>query len=468
MAVQLPQGMYSGFTETLDSNPTANRFAQLKMKREAMQAAKEDATEEYVRGLSTKINAAGKRVQDIPAFENMYNKWRKYGMENKDKLNKNDIPTRTEFDRQYQEMLSLVNESKSEEEKKKPLVEILLDPNKRNRLSTKTFDAIKLHDDPLYTQDESGNFVRNRDRKSLDYNSTLFDPQFDMAKGFEGWAKGMDRGKSIGEIIKRDPATGQVIRGFTEEYSPNQIKQISANAARSVLDNPDYGNYYQHKYESLKEPEYEQLNKAFQSVYGSTIKLNGQTMPNYIDSPEEVAAAEAIIQAQSLAKKGEEAVLDRELANQRSVNKIYINDGLIRGRKNTGFGPTNTEDGNEFDRIPLPKKTGWFSSGNRVKPEDIPALTKAVLKTAGVNIEDMDYFEADVKDGVIQSITPYWKDKEGELHKEGVITRTDMENAQLKYNSEPQKGNQPSFGNPVRPPKDIKQTKMVPTKKRPY
>ncbi len=345
MAINIPNNLYTAGAVSLDASPSVNMYAQIQARRQAQEQAKQATFDEYLRNLNTKVNAAGKRTIDNPAFQDMYNKWQQFGLQNRDKIMKNDINTRTQFDRGYQELLNFVNESKTEEEKKKPLVEILLDPNKRSKLSTNVFNSIQSHDEPLYVKDKEGNYVRNENRKSIDYTSNLFDPQFDLSKGFEGWAKGMKMGKGDFEIKQRDPVTGQVIRAYTEKYDPDQVKQISLNAARSVKDNPEYGNYYQQRFENLKDDEYKQLNEAFQRYYGKYINIpGGQKLSNYIDSPEEVAAADAIIQAEALTKKGEESVSDYDKKFQDSIAKMAYNSTLIAGRSN------NRESDNDLSK----------------------------------------------------------------------------------------------------------------------
>lgn len=346
MAVINDPRLYSGGSAVISTQPVVNMAAQLQAKRQAQEQAKNDTFDEYIRGLNTKINSAGKRIADMPAFEDMYKKWVQYGIENKDKILKNDLPTKIAFDSQYQNLLNLTNESKSAEEEKKPFVEMLIDPAKRSKLSSNVFGAVQSHDLPLYVKNEKGEYVRNPERKRIDYTSNLFDPQFDMAKGFEGWSKGMTKGEKVGEVLRRDPITGRAIVATTKEFTPEQIKQVSINAARSVKDNNEYGNYYQQRYEHLKDDEYKVLNEAYQSVYGKEIKLpNGNKMPNYIDSPEEVAAADAILQAQALTEKGEKPASDWDAKQQASINKIYLNDSLIRGRK-TSVADTGADFGN--------------------------------------------------------------------------------------------------------------------------
>jgi len=117
----------------------------------------------------------------------------------------------------------------------------------------------------------------------------------------------------------------------------------------------------------------------------------------------------------------------------------------------------NNINGNEFDRIPIPEKNeNLFGSAlgsktrKNLQPEEMPQRVFAILKTAGMDISDAVYFDTEVdKDGKIQSITPYFdygKDNAPNIKKGSKITRQDMYDAQLKYNAEPQKGKQPTFG----------------------
>lgn len=116
---------------------------------------------------------------------------------------------------------------------------------------------------------------------------------------------------------------------------------------------------------------------------------------------------------------------------------------------------------NEFDRIPdnipmLEQKDGKIL--NKAGEEnftweagktDLPSSLHAILKSAGYDISDYDKFDLEVKEGKIESIVPLEQNSGGTgFSKAQKITRQDMENAQLKYNTEPQKGQQLQFGQP--------------------
>lgn len=329
MALNINPSIYSGGAVEFDSSPTVNLYAQVMARKQAQEQAKQQSLDEYIRGLNTKINPAGKRTVDDEAFQAMYGKWQNYAIQNKDRLLKNDIAAQSEFNSLYQNIMNLVAESKQAEEQKKPFVEMAIDPTKRRELDETTlFPQIQSHDQPLYIKDEKGEYVRNPNRKTIDYTSVTFEPKFDFTKGFEGWSKGMDKGKKIGGIVRNDPKTGQVIRSFEESFSPDQIGRIATNAMRDVSEDKDTRAYYLKRFKNIKEDEYNKLNEAFQSVYGKEVDLGvGGKKPNYIDSPEELAAADAILQAKSMTKKGEEDEINylQRLGDRRT--NIYISQG---------------------------------------------------------------------------------------------------------------------------------------------
>lgn len=442
MAIQNPNNLYTFGAVELNSQPTVNMYAQLMARKQAQEQAKQEAFDEYLRGLNTKLTPTGVRTQDMEAFNHMKDKWVRYGLENKEKLIKGDVQSQLEFNRLYQEALNIPTWSKEAEEGKKPMAEILTDPNKRSRLSSNAINAIASHDEPLWVKDEkTGEYVWNEKRKPIDYKSNLFDPQFDFTKAFGEWSKGMVMDEKRGNMISKDPVTGTVLFETTKEFTTEQLKQNAENAARSVRDNPEYNNYYQFRWEKLNEDELKKATESFQSVYGKEITLpSGKKIPNLVDSPEKLAAAEAIAQGKSMSQKGTKEILDRQLANQRAQVNITLNKGFGGG---DGQGVT----GNEFDRINLKLPNENYSGEWVIDGHDIPKQTRAILKAGGIDITQKDSFNNSVlpkfrlkvENGTLKEI---WSVDGKEL----IADRTDMENAQKKWNSEPQKSDQPGFG----------------------
>ncbi len=183
MALQNNAHLYTGGAERFNSQPHVALYANLMAKKQA----RDDAYDEYIRSLNKNINSAGLRNQDRQAFDERLADWQKYGMDNKDAIRKRTGGADMEFQRKYQDVMNLVAESKTEEEKKKPVVELLLDPTKRDRLNNDKFlQTITAHDAPLMVKDESGNWVRNPNRKTLDLSTVEFDPKpFEQDKYFK-------------------------------------------------------------------------------------------------------------------------------------------------------------------------------------------------------------------------------------------------------------------------------------------
>jgi len=62
MAIQIPNNLYTGGNVALDSTPSVNFYRQI----EAERRAKQDAIDDYMRGLRSKVTPAGMRTADYP------------------------------------------------------------------------------------------------------------------------------------------------------------------------------------------------------------------------------------------------------------------------------------------------------------------------------------------------------------------------------------------------------------------
>lgn len=153
--------------------------------------------------------------------------------------------------------------------------------------------------------------------------------------------------------------------------------------------------------------------------------------------------------------------------------RITVNVGGGGNQQNTA------SQGNEFDRFSFTMPSGHkvtngigetpdgkpFTGRVKIKRGLIPQGTLAILKAAGVSLEEgsgqfsrpIDDFALEFENGQIVSITPEGGNK---------IDRTDMENFQLKYNTEPSKGQQLKFGSrgdkPAAAPKPTTKPKSDP------
>ena len=423
MAVQNDPRLYSAGAVTFDATPSTNLYGQLMAKRQA----KDEAIDEYYKKLPQTLNSAGMREQSIPGFNEGVSGLQKYWMENRDKIRKGTTPEAFNYDKMIRGLEQKINEDKNAAKTDLELGKMRFNKENGYIFKDKNFiDRLSQHGLSVFDPNHKG-----IDLGTVAIPTKPFDIK-DQEEYYKSIITGMEAGKKY-DYSKSytNPQTGQVIVPTIDVLNDDQIAKAAKKAMELVAVDDSKQAYFEDLLHSPKKEDWDILNAAYKKYFKGDV-----------DTPEKAAAADAIIKLSVPKKYAEE----QEVNYQQKQQDKQININLNQGRGSGSGGSGGTIDGNEFDRIPIPKKT-WLNKGDRVKPEDIPSSTKAILKTAGIDIEGMEYFKITVgDDGKMQTMTPYWKDKEGKEHKEGVITRTDMENAQLKYNSEPQKGQQPNFG----------------------
>lgn len=313
MAIQLPNSLYQGGNVAFDSTPTVKYYQQI----EAERRAKQDAIDDYMRGLRSKVTPAGMRTVDLPAFDKMRKDWQQFGVENRDQIARNP-QARAQFESMAQDMISFAEESKAAEEEKKPFVGMLTDPTKRAKVRPEVFGLVSEHDKPLYNFDENGNLTRDYNRKRLDYTSPLFkDPEFDFGKGYKEWSGSLKPSETV-ELNSpfTDKQTGLIFFPSKEKYNKEQIGQIGRNAMRDIKDDEDKLTYYSNRLAGISQKEYETLDNIYQKYYGDNIGK----------SPEKLAAAEAALTAEQYTRDLKPvSKLDYEKRQADKVNNIILN-----------------------------------------------------------------------------------------------------------------------------------------------
>lgn len=366
MALINPNSLYTAGAVRVDSSPSVNFYARL----QAQKQAKEEAFDQYIQGLGGKLTPTGVRAVDIPEFNDKVQRWKQFVMQNKGNLSKSP-ELQMQANRLYQDALSIPTWSKQIEEGKKPFVEKALDPKWRQQVNPSVFQDLDATDQPRNIKDKNGDWIPNPKWRPIDYNSVHFrEPNFDFGKTFEGWSKGMDLTENIGDVVSRNPVTGTAKVAFEKRFDPTQVKQIAANAARSLADNPDYLDYYTKRLHNISEKEYKELNDIYREVVDGGkkyVRPDGkiEIVGGEIDSPEKLAMADAIKQARGLTQKGTKDILDRDLQNQRSINKIFINQAGRGDNKETpridltvykkepeGYNITSMTSGVKFTGLP--------------------------------------------------------------------------------------------------------------------
>jgi hypothetical protein len=274
MALQNNPSLYTGGAERFNSRPSVALYANLM----ARQQAKEDAYDEYIRSLNKNVNPAGMRNQERQVFDEKLAEWQRFGMENRDAIRKRAGGVDMEFQRKYQDLLNTIQESKTEEERKKPAIELLLDPNKRDRIDEDGFMRdITSHDAPLYIKDEkTGQWMRNPDRKSLDFTGFSFNPKMMETEDWRKYDEAMDKAfpadKTNTNIAPhpKDKFTNLVTTA--KVYSPDKLKGIGDTAINDYESDRrlNYSFRKTHPFKEWKEEheaQFSELNAAFQKAY---------------------------------------------------------------------------------------------------------------------------------------------------------------------------------------------------------
>lgn len=305
MALNLDNRLYTGGSERFDSSPHTQLYTQLLAKEQA----KKEAFDEYIRNLNKGVNSAGMRNQDRQVFDQKMAAWQKNGMENRDKIRKRTNGADIQFMNEYQDILNLIAESKTAEERKKPLVEILTDPAKRDRLSADIIPEIAAHDQPLYIIGKDGSLERNPDRRDFDISKMSFDPKpFEQDKYFKQFddVKRTDLPPSI----YNDPKTLMQTITTTSAFDQEAKDVIAQRAVTDYVQNPSFKKVV----DGLNKDEY---NPTFKANYGRDIQ-----------TPADLAAAYTL--------KGLQQKVTTSKVNQdtlaRQEKMAAVNDRYARGR----------------------------------------------------------------------------------------------------------------------------------------
>jgi hypothetical protein len=334
-----------------------------------------------------------------------------------------------EADRLYNDALAWQQQSKDATGERTPAIDLIRNPNTRNQLNfERVAGDITLHD--LALDDPN--------RKKIDYNASWYKaPSFDFNKEFKAAAEGQQKA-----FLRKIPGTfdAQLRTVQTEEgFLPESIKQIARNFARGVIEDPNKFDYYERKSNSASADELVRLN-AILKPYFPKLEVA-------LDQPEALAMAEAIERAQSI-----KDVVARSRPSDTNINGYPFGVGI---------------EGNALDEITnvvgvkkgvvikdgVANINGVPYSGKIVmKGNEIPESVRSPLKSIGYKFSDAEQVDVNMVDGKIESIQALGRTSSGvPAKRKSVVSRSMMENAQLKFSTEPQKGSQMQFGQGLSP-----------------
>lgn len=329
--------MYTGGAVQFDASPHVQLYGKLLLKKQAEQ----DAFDEYIRNLNKNVNSAGLRNADRPVFDKKLADWQKFGMQNRENIRKRIGGADIKFMQDYQDLLNLVAESKTEEEKKKPLVEIMTDPNKRERLSADIIPDIAAHDEPLNIIGEDGSIIKNPNRRSFDITRLSFDPKpFETDKYFKGLedVKRMD----LPPNIVKDPKSMTQTVTTTSVFDDQAKDVIATRAVSEYMNNPSFRKVVN----DLKEEDY---NPVFKANYGRDIQTPADLAAAYTLKGMQQKVTTSKVEPDTFGRQQKMAALNdyyakrridyRRAGNQQDQNQVL--EAWIQRTFNEGKGTYN-------------------------------------------------------------------------------------------------------------------------------
>lgn len=465
MAVQLPQGLYSHYTNVFDTTPLMQANLQRKQHLEAKKQAKEEALNQYFNELPNKLNTAGVRQQDLydPKYGGITKEiedWSTQWKLNADAIKRGGVAQQEHMAR-YNNILRKIDQAKQrakfELELGKARFEGKYNPddddfNVLQNVGKSIYDPTSYKDDGV---SEYGWQDLSPSTPDLDIETE--------SKAYDLLTKNLTPIEKD-DYSRRvfDKERGEIIIPRVKEYTTQQKKFAADAAVGMVVGNSDLAKKLRKSYNrlldgsieesengsvSVKSKELEELDKYYKSVYGED---------KFISNAEQVAQAKAIKRlADATTEKPKE---DVNYGQRQQDKRININ---LNTNNNT---PTQMT-GNAFDMMPdadyknfnirggyIYNKDGTpytTTGGTFISGEAIPAVIISALKSGGIDTKYLTRgVNAVVKDGVIQSISN---------KSIGTITREAMEGVYQKKMDTERKGESLNF-QPAKPGQPKKKT----------
>lgn len=464
MALQNDPRMFTGGAVVFNSNPTVQFQAQQLAKKQA----KEEALNKYFDDQLKSLNTEGIRKHDLVDPEgkgrgivDKINAWQKKWMENKEGILRGGQP-KMQSDMELQDIRRQIAEAKA-------AGSFFNDLGKARAKGEYNPD-----EDELQILDKVTKPIYDPESKKADGTPYGWGdvapvvPEFDAKKQNEYWlasTKGLQPGKQYDyDKLTVNAKTGQAIVPFKEAYSPGQVKAIAEQAGEIAMNDKSVKKHFNKILDNPTSEEWEKLNKAYQSVFGTD---------KVVSTPEQAAQADAIIRASVPTKEGQEQEVNySQMLSDRKMMAAF-NSALIASRGG-GNNETGKTTGNVFDDFPDTEfKTVkvvngiWYNADGTPKNgtlfitgENIPSSVRSVLKSGGIDANALNVgVTAVVKDGQIESIS-----NKGI----GTVTRSAMQGIyQPNYDKE-RRGenlNFPGGGNPgVQPPSSNWRDRAKPVK----
>lgn len=321
MALQNNPYLFTGGSERIDTRPHIQLYAQLKAKEQA----RNDAFDEYMRNINMKINPAGMRYQDMPAFESGLKKMQDFGMQNREFIQnprKDRGAASMEFQKLYQQQLNRAAASKMAAEGLKPFIEVNTDPKKAALLNKdKAMKAVQAHDQPQEIQDATGEFVPNPNFRPFNPSDLEFHPEeFDVPKYLKNldYIKPTDKTE---EIISTDPNTLRNKIRITSKFAPQDYDKMATIGVQTYYSDPSMKMMVDKMYNDPNNKEVVKLNDVFKSKFGKDISNEGDLAAAMTIAAKETTEQETKIGEDKFAQQ--QKMEEIKNANRRGLLRLH-------------------------------------------------------------------------------------------------------------------------------------------------
>lgn len=444
--VPISPQVYSAEAVTFDTKSLFDYMQRLDERRAKRALAEQEAFDEWNKANEKAFDSSNLRTQERPLFDKKLQEYRQLSLEAK--RNPRDYNKKALAQRKADELFSLVNKSKNAKEIGKEYVSILRNiQNNPEQRKTTDIDAlikdISINDLPIgFPGAPFLGIPKRPDDTSpkLNYYKPAPVNTYDLVqKNLAGIE--LDVPKKVGETDK------DFYYKAVQKYKPEGIVTVAERVGKVVSGDPLLQSSYKVKGQQYSSEDMAKLNLLVKSLKDNSGKPLFPNLEVDIDDPVSIAIGEAVedmIKREKSSNVFDKIAFAKYQSGLRKSEKEATTAAArpaIKGNAIDEIGEIKTvvlpNGGSIVDGIVRNAKGERTSGTAIISYEDLPANLISVLEFNKTPVSKGRDIVLTFKDGKILGLS-----QEGKPIK----NRQTIENAQLKYSTEPLKGPQPKFG----------------------
>lgn len=331
MANQLPNDLYSGYAQVVNTQPSLQFAARLLAQREA----KRDAMDKYLQDATSRVTTTGMRDQEIEPLMQAKSNVQKYYLSNRDKLRNNDAKTMLEWKSLLNTMQDIAQSSIAASKPSKDLRTLFLNkPDLVDRMDEQsTMPMIDKNEQPTHII-ENGRVVRNQNYEPLDPTKVIYNPKEYEGKDWDAHTfkqnqffkpdnvvtdtipnpKDPYRQIDITSAIYTPEKLNAIADWNIQKYSADPSLRYSFNKSHGLINTPI------DQWELNHVDEYDRLNDIYKAAKGKDI-----------ETPDELFAA---TQLEPLTKP---TITQKSVDNYGAKSGLQLDQALLKMKKQNDY-----------------------------------------------------------------------------------------------------------------------------------